>query len=173
MVLVSVSCPVFANGFGMALDKVVGDYTANIDYDAVNGIFAGAPVQFAFQLFNKDRTQTLSFTDAWVTVSESETDSSYVPPVFDAGIIQTASAPAGMVFVFPKSGSYDMVIRYDNGEKSLVEATFKLDVVGGGTTESSTFSKNFFLGAFAMLIIAGLVFIFSKMLKLKKGPTTI
>ncbi len=127
----------FANGFGMVLDKRVGDYTVNIDYDAVAGIFANDPVQFAFQLFNKDRTQPVDFSDVWVTITPSGTGSNYTPPIFSSGIATPHFAPAGMTFAFPKSGSYDVAVRFEKDEKVLAEASFPLT--------ATEYSKGFML----------------------------
>lgn len=115
-----------ANGFGMVLDKQVGEYTVNVDYDALAGIFANEPVQFAFQLFNKDRTRPVDFNDVWVTITPSGTGSNYTPPVFSSGIATPHFAPAGMTFAFPKGGTYDLGVRFEKDEKVLAEATFPL-----------------------------------------------
>src|SRR6266705_2012802 len=117
MITIAFAGIVRANGFGLTLDKVVGDYTANIDYDAVYGIYAGDPVQFAFQLFTKDRSKSVDFTDAWVTVAPVGADPTYTPPVFDGGILGGSDlAPSGMTFVFPKSGKYNLTVRYDKAD---------------------------------------------------------
>ncbi len=162
-----------ANGFGMQLDKVVGEHTVNVDYDATNGIYTGAPVQFAFQLFNKERTQQMDFDDVWVTITNAGSDASYIPPVFDGGIVGHSASliPSGMTFVFPKGGSYDLKLRFDKGEKSIAEATFSLTVSGGGSSssEGSIFSKNFFVGGLSALVLGGGVLLLIKLLKRKSN----
>ena len=142
-----------ANGFGVTLDKVVGDYTTNVDYDAIDGIYSGYPVQFAFQLFNRDRTQPVAFSDVWVTITQIGANT-YTPPVFDAGIVGSSLISPGMTFMFAKSGSYDMKIRFETGDKSIAEATFSLTVTDGGKSSATgRFSSDFFRGGLSTLII--------------------
>lgn len=164
MVFLSVS-PAQANGFGITVDKVVGDYTVNMDYDAIIGIFANDPVQFAFQLFNKNRTQPVSFTDVWVTITPTSKEKNYTPPLFDGGLIGSLDLiPAGMTLAFPKSGSYDLNIRFDKDNKTLAEATFPLkvgDTEGTAfsvTAEGLPFSKNFLTGALGVLGLEALLY---------------
>lgn len=158
---------VFANGFGVTLDKVVGDYTANVDYDALSGIFTGQPVQFAFQLFNKNRSQAVDFTNIWVNITPMETnkDNGYTPPIFDGGIIRPGFSPAGMAFTFLAAGTYDLKLRFDNGDKTLAEATFPLTVEGGeGKTlvVNSNSTRNFLEGGLIGLILGPIAVWFFK-----------
>ncbi len=158
---------VSANGFGMTLDKVVGDYTANVDYDAVSGIFTGQPVQFAFQLFNKDRSRPVDFTDVWVTITPKGTNNNdgYVPPIFDGGIIGSGFPPAGMTFTFLAGGTYDLQLRFDKDDKTLAEATFPLKVEGGeGKTlvVNSNNARNSLGGGVVGLILGAIIVWFFK-----------
>lgn len=160
-----------ANGFGAVLDKVVGDYTLNVDYDAVNGIVAGDPVQFAFQLFNKDRSAPQEFTDVWVSITPSGTNSSYTPPLFDGGLIQSNIFPATMTFIFPAGGTYDLKVRYDKNDKTLAEAAFPLTVSGSGNAgdivnrRGIAFNKDFFAGAAGVLLIEACAWLVLKFFK--------
>ena len=152
---------VHANGFGVTLDQVVGDYTANVDYDAIGGIFTGTPVQFAFQLFNKDRSQPIDFSDVWVSITpKGAANSGFMLPIFDGGIVGSGFPPSGMTFTFLAGGSYELRLRYDKGVKTLAEATFPLTVgTGGGknltTNGASTggLMKGIIIGVFSMLFI--------------------
>ena len=131
--------PVRANGFGSVLDKVVGEYTANVDYSAQDGTFiAGYPVQFAFQLFTNNRTKQVNFRDAWVTVtSTGSSDTGYRAPIFDAGIMNTEANVAVMLYTFPSVGTYDLKVLYhDKDGKTLVEATFPISVAGPTTNSN-------------------------------------
>ena len=145
-----------ANGFGMTLDQPVGDYVANVDYDAVAGIFAGDPVQFAFQLFSKDRSKQLDFADVWVSIVPS--GGAYAAPAFDGGIVGATFPPSGMTFIFPKDGSYDLKLRYEKDGKTLAEASFPLTVQNADQSialDSSGFhfSHDFLKGGSTVLII--------------------
>ncbi len=175
ILLVSTSF-VFANGFGITLDKAVGDYVANVDYDAVNGIAPGYPVQFAIQLFNKDRSQPIDFSDVWVTITPSDSSNAgYVPPIFDGGLIGSTFPPTGMTLIFQKSGSYEMKLRYDKDQKTLVETSFPLKVEGtsGSITVVNVKGPDFFKD-FSYGVITTLILIFGgrfivKFFKKKEG----
>ena len=145
-----------ANGFGVTLDKVVGEYTANVDYDAITGLAAGDSTQFAFQLFNKDRSQQLDFTDVWVKIIPTNTGKPYNSPIFAGGIGMPVFGPPVITFAFPKSGSYDLFVRYENKDKSLVEATFPLVVSDSGNQTVAAavqrWAPPFIVGAFTSFV---------------------
>ncbi len=125
-----------ANGFGITLDKSVGDYIVNVDYDAVSGIYSGDPVQFAFQLFNKDRSDQPDFADVWVSITPSGKGAVFPQPVFDGGLVGSVFPPSGMTFVFPYPGSYKLDLRYEKGDKTIAEASFPLEVQAGSQSVS-------------------------------------
>ena len=148
-----------ANGFGVTLDKQVGDYVVNVDYDAIAGIYSGDAVQFAFQLFNKDRSKQLDFGDVWVNITPEKKGQIYSQSVFAGGIIGSSFPPSGMTFVFPSSGSYTLNLRYENADKAIAEASFPLEVrVGSKSSDSGSggffrLTNDFFKGAITVLIV--------------------
>ena len=147
-----------ANGFGVTLDQQVGDYVVNVDYDAIAGIYSGDAVQFAFQLFNKDRSQQLDFGDVWVSITPEKKGQIFSQPVFDGGLVGSTFPPSGMMFVFPFAGSYTLNLRYEKDNKAIAEASFPLDVRAGskGVDTGGSFfrlTNDFFKGAVAVLIV--------------------
>ncbi|MDP3772245.1 MAG: hypothetical protein Q8Q94_02635 [bacterium] len=157
---------VLANGFGIQLDKPAGEYIANVDYDATGGIFLGTPVQFAFQLFTKDRSTALAVDDVWVTITSTGTNANYMPPVLDVGIVGSDSAivPPGMTFAFPYGGLYNMKVRFDKDGKTLAEATFPL-TVGGAEEKTADAAQNriinlFLLGAVVVVMVIVIISFF-------------
>lgn len=155
-----------ANGFGIALDQPAGEYIANVDYDA-NGLFLGAPVQFAFQLFTKDRSETVEIDDVWVTIIPTGAqNANYMPPFLDVGIIvpQSSIVPPGMTFTFPYGGSYDLKVRFDKGGTALAEASFPL-TVGGAEEKTVAAAQNrlinlLLLGATITVMVLEVLFFF-------------
>lgn len=162
---------VHANGFGVTLDQTVGDYIANIDYDAVTGIFAGSSAQFAFQLFNKDRSQQIEFSDVWVSIT-SASKSGFARPVFDGGIVGSSFPPSSIAFAFPTAGSYTLTLRYEKGDKTLAEATFPLDVLPseGSAGQAGFFhpTNDVFKGGIGVTALWIIVAIGRKMLRKKE-----
>lgn len=162
-----------ANGFGVTLDKPVGNYIVNVDYDAIAGIYSGDPVQFAFQLFNKDRSEQLDFRDVWVSITPSGKGAVFAQPVFDGGILGSTFPPSSMTFVFPEAGSYILNLRFEKGdktldEKTLAEASFPLEVQAGSQSGGQAgffrITNDFLKGAasvifLVMLFVVGRVFL--------------
>lgn len=163
---------VHANGFGVTLDQAVGNYIANIDYDAVTGIYAGSPTQFAFQLFNKDRSQQIEFNDVWVSIT-SASKSAFARPVFDGGIVGSSFPPSSIAFAFPTAGSYTLTLRYEKGDKTLAEATFPLDVLPseGSAGQGGFFqlSSDVFKGGLAVLALWLIIGLVRRMLRKKEA----
>lgn len=160
-----------ANGFGMTFDKVVGDYTVNVDYDASTGIYSGSPVQFAFQLFNKDRSKQLEFNDVWVSIIPVD-KGQFTQPVFAGSIAGSTFPPSGVTFVFPSAGSYTLSLSYEKDNKTIAEATFPLDVQAGdiavGQKSFFSFSSDVFKGALGVLALWLLVWIVRRIIQKKK-----
>lgn len=160
-----------ANGFGVTLDQKVGDYIANIDYDAVTGIYAGSPAQFAFQLFNKDRSQQIEFSDVWVSITPTGKNK-FARPVFDGGIVGSTFPPSSIAFAFPISGSYTLTLRYEKADQTLAEATFPLDVLPGeGNTGQGGFfhlTNDVFKGGLAVVALWIIVGLGRRMLRKKE-----
>lgn len=147
-----------AHGGTVALDRVVGDYTAHLEFDAIDGMYADVPVQFAFELYGKDGIASVDFTDVWVTIVSSG-GAPVTPPVFIGGIIgaKTTLVPAGMTIVFPRDGSYDMKLRYERGDMTLADVTFQLSVLSAKGTVTAYSAKDltiyFMLGSFCMFLL--------------------
>ncbi len=164
-------CDVKANGFGMTFDKVVGDYTVNVDYDASTGIYSGSPVQFAFQLFNKDRSQQLEFNNVWVSIIPAD-KGQFAQPVFAGSIAGSTFPPSGVTFVFPSAGSYTLSLSYEKNNKAIAEATFPLEVQAGDTSTGQkgffSFSSDVFKGALGVLALWLFVWIARRIIQKKK-----
>ena len=153
-----------AHGLGTTLGKTVGDYIVDVDYDAIAGIYAGDPVQFTFQLFNKDRSQQLDFNDVRVSITPVKQGETLSLPVFDGGIVGSTFPPSGMTFVFPNAGSYTLNLRYEKGEKAIAEASFPLDVQSGSQStggEGGFFriTNDFLKGVITVVLILMLIVI--------------
>lgn len=148
----------YAHGFGVTLDKAVGDYIVDVDYDAAGGgIYAGNPIQFTFRLFNKDRSKQIEFSNVRVNIT-STSENAFARPVFDGGIASwSAFAPSSMTFAFPDAGSYTLTLRYHQGDITLVEAAFPFDVLPNediaGQTGFFRFTSDVAKGGLAILAL--------------------
>lgn len=124
--------PIFAlaHGFGQTLEKAVGDFVLDVDYDALE-LRAGDPVRFNFNIWNKDRTETPEFTDVWVRIAPQG------PGMVFAGDLHNPEfGAAGFSYAFPTSGNYELSVRFQNNGESLHEEVSFSFVILEGTTQS-------------------------------------
>lgn len=154
---------VFANlahghSIGQSLEKQVGDYTIDIGYDSfVSEIPAGEPVRFDFNLWNRDKTEPLDFTTAWVRIA----------PQNGQGFLFTGTlgvpdfGPTGMSYVFFSGGSYELTVRFQDKDKTFAEASFPLIVEGSAEENAKTQSThNFLIGGFIGLVLGIIIALF-------------
>lgn len=151
---------VSANGFGQTLDKAVGDYIANVDYDSfVSEIDPLAAVRFNFQLWNKNRTEPVEFSDVWVRIAPQNG----FGILFAGTLGQPDFGPAGFSFLFQKGGAYEITARFENKDKTLVEASFPLTVTGEESIVRQHNWTNLGLAVFSGIIVGlALAFLFRK-----------
>lgn len=118
------------NGFGIKLDQAVGDYIVNVDADAYSFV-SGEPVNFVFQLWNKDRTERLEFDNAWVSITPVGTFGN----IFGGFLGEPDFGGFRLTTMFPKAGNYTMVVRMGKmGEKfteTIAEGVFPITVEKG------------------------------------------
>lgn len=138
----------YGHGFGQSLEKVVGDHIVDVGFDAVD-LVAGEPIRLDIILWNKDRTETPTFTDAWVRIAPIDRGI-----VFAGNLHQPEFGSTGMTYVFPKAGDYELTIRFQNKDDVITEASFPLKV-GEGTSSTSGGWRSWLSGGFLGLIIGG------------------
>lgn len=106
---------VYSHGAGQIIEKESDGYLIDVDYDSKE-LRSGESVRFNFNLWNdKDRSRAPDFTDVWVRIA----------PAGDPGIIYAGDmhrpsfGSAGFTYVFPKSGDYELTVRFKNSDKTL------------------------------------------------------
>lgn len=114
----------FAHGVGQSLEQVVGEYLVDIGYSAFE-LTSGETVRFDFDVLDNNTREPVPFTDIWVRVSEGH------KTVFAGGIMRARLGATGMSMVFPSAGEYELRVRYQNNDTTVVEAAFPLIVVQG------------------------------------------
>ncbi|HUO50151.1 MAG TPA: hypothetical protein VMU25_01090 [Candidatus Paceibacterota bacterium] len=122
----------YADGFAQTLDKPVGNYIANVDYDSFTPeISAGNSTSFSYQLWNKDRSKTVTFHDVSVNIFQKDDPNDTV----FSGTLNADFGQAGMRFTFQNAGSYMIDVRFhDSNYATLAEASFPLEIVPNGNT---------------------------------------
>ena len=140
------------HGFGQSFEKVVDNYIVDVGVDALD-LVAGEPARFGFVLWNKDGTETPEFTDAWVRIALADRG-----VVFAGNLHQPEFGSTGMTYVFPKSGDYELTVRFQQNGEPIVEANFPLKVGAGASESSGVFSRQLIMGLFLGFIAgAGVV----------------
>lgn len=130
-----------ANGYGLKLDKAVGNYIANVDAD-VYTLNAGEPVRFSFMLWDKERVNAIDFDNVWVRITKEGSFAS----LFAGQIGKPDFGGVGMTYLFSKPGNYEVSVRFQKAGKDLLgealaEASFPLAVAGdtaGQASQSNT-----------------------------------
>ena len=143
---------VLAHGVGSSIEKTVGDYLVDVGYSP-DEVKEGEAVQFDFSLWNNALDQEEPFTDIWVRISQSN------KTVFAGGIVKPGFGPTGITYVFPERGEYEIMLRFQNNESSLVETSFPITAeVGGETTGGNTFfSTNLFVTLLVGIVLGWLI----------------
>lgn len=143
--------PVFAlaHGSGKTLEKAVGDFVVDVEYEAPE-LRAGEPVRFSFNIWNKDRTRSLEFSDVWVKIVPQKRNA-----IFAGDVHNPELGSAGFTHTFPKDGPYELTVRFQkNGEQLTDETSFPLTVLANETEKSSRNWDDALIGMFVGMVIA-------------------
>ncbi|MDP3727098.1 MAG: hypothetical protein Q8R35_00475 [bacterium] len=149
-----------AHGLGETLSKNISGYQIDIDYDT-SVLEIGSPTNFAFRLWKGEAGSggEVPFTAVWVRIDRQSGETVGNPTVFSAGL---SGKPASLTYAFPSAGSYELVASFRDGDKTLAEASFALNVGEETKPSRSQFPRNTVLGVIggAILGIAAGRFLF-------------
>lgn len=112
----------FAHETGLSFEKAVGDYVVDVGFDA-DTIKEAESVQLDAVLWNKEKTQSIDYTDVFVRIQSSEEET-----VFASDFFKPQIGSAGAIFAFPKTGDYVMELIFIKDEQSLAKADFQVNV---------------------------------------------
>jgi len=119
----------YGHGLGQTVVKTVGDYHVDLEYESLE-LRAQEPVRMNFNIRWVDPAHKadLIFTDVWVRIIEANTGGGFDPTVFAGPISQANFGPTGMTYVFPRGGTYQVEVRFENEDKTIAESSFELTV---------------------------------------------
>lgn len=100
-----------ANGFGIKLDKAVGDYIVNVDADAYS-FLSGESASFVFQLWNKDRSELVDFDNVWVGLTHGQQENYGFGNLFGGLVGKPDWGGFRATYILPKAGNYNLTVRY-------------------------------------------------------------
>ncbi len=149
---------VFGHGTGGTFEEVVGGYKVDVGYEPEN-VLSGESLRLDFDLYDL-QDKEVEFTEVWVNVSQEN------KTVFAGEINRSFIGGAGMTIVLSNPGEYKVSVRYENGDKSIVEASFPLLVENSDAIkDDSEFSGSkisYIFGLAGLILGFGLKYIIDK-----------
>lgn len=114
---------VYAHGIGLTIEgSTLEGYKTYLDANPIVP-YQNEPTRLDFEIWNSEG-KPMDFTDMWVRI-EKERGTVFAGPIMHARFGLT-----GFTTIFPFEGEYDILVRFQNGEKVLAETSFKLPVAG-------------------------------------------
>jgi hypothetical protein len=148
-----------AHGTGLTFTATTTDYYVDVDYSDFF-IVSGVSGRFDFKLFKDvDRTQPVDFTQVWVRIAKKsgETEDTLFDTIFSGWIAKALFGSTGMSITLHDAGSYNLIVRYNNGDNQIVEATLPFEVVSGAS-KSFAPSVDFWFGLIVGAFVLGSAF---------------
>lgn len=119
-----------AHGESFSIETVVDGYLIDIG-QTPEIVTTNRSVRFAYDLLDNMTNEVIAYTDVWVRIQQDK------KVIFASGINQPKFGSTGMTFTFPETGEYEMSVRYQNDEGSIVETSVPITVIedpeDGGT----------------------------------------
>ncbi len=105
-----------AHGIGKSIERVMGDYLIDIGYDP-DPLRAGENSVFDFVLKGSADKKEIPFTHVWVRLERGE------GIVLAVGLKKADLGKTSLLYNFPEAGEYQLTARFQDNDKTLVEAT--------------------------------------------------
>ncbi|HEY4486947.1 MAG TPA: hypothetical protein VJB70_04415 [Candidatus Paceibacterota bacterium] len=121
-VLILITQDTHAHGFGVFVEKQVGEITVDIGYEP-EILTEHFPVRFDFNIVNAETQGNIPFTDIWVRISQGNV------VTLATSITHASFGPTGLLYAFPQDGDYELSVRFENEDESIVETVFPFSVV--------------------------------------------
>jgi hypothetical protein len=112
--------PLASSHLAAGEDKVVGEYIVDFGYEPEK-LTAGENSFFAIHLKDKESKEVVPFTDVWVRISQGDA-------ILFSGLLNPTDNVAELSYYFSVSDHYEIKLRFRDGEKTLAETTFIVDV---------------------------------------------
>lgn len=109
-----------AHIIGPSIEKIIDGYRFDIGYTSDPS--ADDTVRFDLSLFNASTQDEVKFSDAWVRISNG------AETVFAGPIAYGEFGKPGFSIIFPHGGDYSLLVRFENGDTSIVEGNFPFKV---------------------------------------------
>ncbi len=142
-----------AHGTGLTFTATTSAGYVDIDYETFS-IESMEPGRFDFKLFaDAERTKPIEYSQVWVRIKRDD-GTKTGETLFSGWIADALFGSTGLTYQFPKSGTYTLLARYQQGDTELVDTSFELSVEPGRKERAFTFTKEFFTGLGGGLSVA-------------------
>ena len=126
----------FAHGTGASVEKTVGDYFIDVGYSPTE-IRAGEAVRFDFSLSSETTNEEVLFQNIWLRIMKDN------QTVFAGGLSRARFGLTGITYTFHEKGGYEIFLRFESEDETIVETSFPFTVQSGGENPTATvFSLN-------------------------------
>ncbi len=113
----------YAHGIGLTIEgSTLEGYKTYLDANTIIP-YQNEPTRLDFEIWTSEG-KPMDFTDMWVRIEKERS------MIFAGPIMRARFGMTGFTTVFPFEGSYDILVRFQNGETVLGETSFKLPVAG-------------------------------------------
>ncbi|MEX2008011.1 MAG: hypothetical protein WD850_00730 [Candidatus Spechtbacterales bacterium] len=115
---------VFAHGTGASFEADVDQYRIDVGYEPEQ-MSVDIATLFDFLLQDRQTGEDVAFSDVWVRISQGN------QTVFASGVARPRFGTTTLTYLFPRAGSYELSVRFQNQGEAIVESTFPLTVKEG------------------------------------------
>ena len=138
-----------AHETGAKLEQEAGDYLVELSYDTPQ-ILPGQKVEFHVSLIEDHQSsnwQYAAFDTAWIQIKDPKGSA------FRQVVSTTTTGVLTLQHPFTKDGNYTFSVRFLEGENTIAEAQFPLNVGSSQVTEASSKTLVFFLFIIALAAV--------------------
>lgn len=126
VLLAAVALPAYAHVNGVSYEKTKDGYQIDAGYGAPAPA-VGESLLMDFRL--RQEGKDVPFTDTWVKITAENG-----AVVFASGIHNSEFGGPRISYVFPREGKYEVSMRFENNDQTLVEDSFPITVLPASGT---------------------------------------
>lgn len=115
-----------AHGLETTVNKLVGEYLIQLEYDTLGNISAGEATSFGFELLDPETEKTVKLNRIFVRITKKNGPIGYVGNQYALDVDGVIASRAKISL--PSEGEYDFSLQFFRDDEKLAEHTFTLPV---------------------------------------------
>ena len=127
-----------AHGTGASFETTVDEKLIDIGYTPKEPTVDTSTL-FDFALFDTSDDTEIAFDSIWVRIHQDR------EVFFASGITKPAIGTMSLLYTFPAPGTYEISVRYQNKDETIVESSFTLPVKASQTTKDTAATSSSYL----------------------------